>query len=468
MADRPNLILIITDHWRGDCLGRLGHAVAETPHLDSLSANGVTFRRGYTPSPSCTPARRCLMTGMTPASTGMIGYADGKPWDYRHTFAGELTQAGYQTINVGKTHFHPSRKHLGFEQLFTSEDYKEWLKFQPDAHTDHHAHGVPGNSWIARPNHLPERMMEETWFVNTALDRLQKRDPTRPFFLCLSFNGPHPPWCPPAVYYEQFIDRPLPPPVVGEWSEHHATDVRYPLDANSWRGRIAPHLNQRARAAYFGYLSFLDAQVGRLMDFIGRGGMGGNTMIAFTADHGEMLGDHNLWRKTYAYEPSARIPFIVVPPRPVAGPRNVESDALVGWEDLMPTFLEAAGVAIPDTVEGRSLMPLLRGETPEWRDWYHHEHGPCYAKDNAYQCLTSHEWKYIWNPITGAEQLFNLLQDPTECHDLAPKKAHAKTLKLWRGRLAKHLANRPEQMSDGKNLKVVSEMPIWRQPVKNV
>ena len=94
MTDRPNLLLILTDHWRGDSLGRLGHPVADTPHLDSLSAGGPTFTRAYTPCPSCIAARRSLMTGMTPYSQGMVGYQDGKPWDYEHTLAGTLRDSG--------------------------------------------------------------------------------------------------------------------------------------------------------------------------------------------------------------------------------------------------------------------------------------------------------------------------------------------------------------------------------------
>ena len=102
---QPHILLILTDHWRGDCLGRLGHPVDEMPHIDSLSRQGTTFTRGYTPCPSCVPARRSLMTGMTPYAQGMVGYQDGKPWNYSHTLAGELQRAGYQTANIGKTHF---------------------------------------------------------------------------------------------------------------------------------------------------------------------------------------------------------------------------------------------------------------------------------------------------------------------------------------------------------------------------
>jgi arylsulfatase len=445
-----NLVLILTDHWRGDCLGRLGHPVAETPHLDSLSRQGATFTRAYTPCPSCIAARRSLWSGMTPASQGVIGFQDGTPWDFQHTLAGELKQAGYQTICIGKTHFHPPRLHLGFEQLYLHEDYEQWLAERGGAFGPSHLHGVPRNSWIGRPHYLPEPLTKEVWCTSKALECIARRDPTRPYFLCLSFNGPHPPWCPPQVYYDMFINRPMPAPVVGQWAQRHGDEAQYPLDVNAWRGRLPEHVHQRARAAYFAYLAFLDAQIGRLMTHLKPALK--DALVVMSSDHGEMLGDHHLWRKTYAYEPSARVPFILRPPDRWNVPANRTIDQVVGWEDLMPTFLEAAGLSIPRTVEGRSVIPLLHGRAEGWREYYHGEHAPCYHPDNANQYLTDHRWKYIWNPSTGQEQLFDLPSDPAECHDLAGVKQHAQTLEHWRQRLVEHLRNRTEGLSNGRRL----------------
>ena len=399
------------------------------------------------------------MTGMTPYSQGMVGYRDGQPWDYPHTLAGELTAAGYQTANIGKTHFYPARKHLGFEQLVIPTDYEEWLGQQPGIETDKLAHGVPANSWLGRPNHLPEHQMEETYFVGRALDFLHKRDPTRPFFLTLSFNGPHPPWCPPQVYYDQFIDRDLPKPEIGDWAERHARDARYPLDVNAWRGTLPEHIVHRARAAYFAYLAFLDAQIGRLVERLQRSGLLDDTLIVFTSDHGEMLGDHHLWRKTYAYEASARVPLIAVAPGSMNVERNVECDALVGWEDIMPTFLQAAETDQPESVEGHSVLELLKDPSHTLRPYYHGEHAPCYHPENANQFLTDARWKYIWNPINGEEQLFDLQADPHECADLARKEPDV--LAHWRQTMARQLACRQEQLSDGTQLRT-GAVQAWR------
>lgn len=467
METRKNLVLILTDHWRGDCLGRLGHPAAETPHLDSLSASGTTFTNAFTPCASCIAARRSIMTGMTPASHGMFGYQDGQPWPYRHTLAGELARAGYQTINVGKTHFYPARMHLGFEELIVPEDYNEWLEKETGLVRAKFAHGVHGNSWLARPGHLPEIQQEETWLTNQAMERLGKRDPERPFFMCLSFNGPHPPWCPPQYFFDLFMNKKLPDPIVGEWAERHANEAVYPMNVNAWRGKIPPELNHRARAGYFAYLAYIDSQIGRFIEFLGRSKLLRDTMFVFTSDHGEMLGDHHLWRKAQPYDSSARIPMIVCPPSSMNITVNTENSALTGLEDVMPTLLEAADVPVPDTVEGQSMLPLMKNSSGEGRSYYHHEHSACYAKENAYQCITTKDWKYVWTPPTGAEQLFNRSTDPCELRNLAGAGDCADILAEHRLILARELQDRPENLSDGKILKT-GEVPVWRAPVKNV
>jgi arylsulfatase A-like enzyme len=141
--------------------------------------------------------------------------------------------------------------------------------------------------------------------------------------------------------------------------------------------------------------------------------------------------------------------------------RNREIPQVVGWEDILPTFLEVAGASIPDSVEGRSVLPLLRGETAGWREVYHGEHSPCYHPENANQFLTDGTWKYIWNPITGEEQLFHLAEDPQECRDLAGERSSADTLAIWRERMVKELAGREEGLSDGKRL-IPGKVPAWR------
>ena len=218
------------------------------------------------------------MTGMTPSSAGMVGYADGKPWDYEHTLAGELARSGYQTINVGKTHFHPERLRLGFHELVLGEDYDAWIDAETSTPRAKVAHGVTHNSWFGRPNHLPEHQMEEAWLVSRAIELLEKRDPTMPFFLYLSLSGPHPPWCPPKAYFDLFIDRDMPQPVVGDWAEKHDREASRPLTVGAWRGSLPSEVIQRTRAAYFAFIAYVDAQIGRLFDAM-RGLVDDNCMV---------------------------------------------------------------------------------------------------------------------------------------------------------------------------------------------
>jgi arylsulfatase A-like enzyme len=391
----------------------------------------------------------------------MLGYQDGQPWPYDITLAGELARSGYQTINVGKTHFHPPRLHLGFEELIIPADYDEWIEKETGLVRGRFAHGVHGNSWMSRPSHLPETQMEETWLTNEAMNRIDKRDPERPFFICISYNGAHPPLCPPRDFFDMFIHKDIPDPVIGEWAEEAGEPGR-PPDVNAWRAKLPPETVRRTRAAYYAYLAYIDSQVGRFIEFLGRRGLK-NTFFLFTADHGEMLGDHYMWRKTYAHDGSARIPFIAAAPRGWNIRRNRQIESLVGLEDVMPTLLDAAGVSIPDTVEGKSILPLLRQEDAEWREVYHHEHSPCYGKENAYQCLTSREWKYVWNPINGNEQLFNRTDDRFERTDLSQEPSCRSELEKWRLALAQELQGRAENLSDGEKL-TPGDVPVWREP----
>jgi arylsulfatase A-like enzyme len=171
-----------------------------------------------------------------------------------------------------------------------------------------------------------------------------------------------------------------------------------------------------------------------------------------TADHGEMLGDHHLWRKSYGYEGSARVPFLCR-----FGPltdieKGQAHQHAVGLQDVMPTMLDAAELSIPDSVEGRSILPILRGETDQWRDTFHGEHADCYDPKESMHFLTDGKRKYIWFPLTGKEQFFDLEADPEERNDLSDHPGRENELVAWRERLIERLARRDDGFSDGKQL----------------
>ncbi|HID05739.1 MAG TPA: DUF229 domain-containing protein, partial [Armatimonadetes bacterium] len=329
------------------------------------------------------------------------------------------------------------------------DDYMEWLKCKAGPEAHEHGHGLDLNGWTARPWHLDENLHPVVWTVNTTLEQLKKRDPTRPFFAWCSFLRPHSPYDPPKVFWDMFINRELPDIPIGDWARKY--DVPNPgLSIIAWYGRLTPEQNHRMRAAYMAMVSFIDAQVGRLLVALQRElGVLDDTLIIFTSDHGDMMGDHHLHRKTYAYEGSARIPFLVRYPKGWDLPTGT-FEHVVGLQDVMPTILEAAGIQVPEGVTGKSIFSAVRGES--WREFIHGEHSPCYSVDEAMHYLTDGREKYIWLPASNTELFFDLTVDRQERRNLADDPAYRERIELWRNRLIKLLGERGDGFSDGKQL----------------
>ena len=482
---QPNIIMIMTDQMRGDAMSCAGHPDIETPNIDFLASRGTRFSRAYSAVPSCLPARATLWSGQSQWHTGVLGMGAGQgqiPNDFPHTLPGELAHAGYQTHLVGKGHFHPQRTSMGFESAELDEsgrmwdqpeedDYRQWFAGQTDAHVSPDDHGVFWNSWHARPWHLDEDLHPTAWTMWRSIEFLRARDRNRPFFLNISFARPHSPYVPPAVYFDRYERKPLSEPVVGGWASRH-DDAFEAADPNAWRGVMPGEQVHRARAGYFGEISFIDQQIGRLTNYLARHDAEAyaNTWFVFLSDHGDMLGDHNLWRKTYAYDGSARIPFIVTPPIPSArrGERVSIAGAVVELRDVMPTVLEIAGIDAPATVDGASVLPLTKSESAadvRWRDYLHGEHCTCYSSEQEMHYLTDGRQKYIWFPRLDEEQLFDLVADPGERVDLTDHPTHQADLRRWRERLVAELDGRDcGWVSDG-TPRVPSDEPLvspWR------
>lgn len=462
MHNRPNILLITTDQHRGDCLGLAGHPVVETPHLDALFQQGAWFPRAYSEVPSTTSARRTVISGQHPERHGMVGYKDGVPFEVRHTLPGELARAGYHTQFVGNMHLHPHRKLFGFHHKVLHEgprgvpgyvdDYNTWLAHTPWGAVAERDHGLDSNSWVARPFHLPEWCHTTYWTVDRAIHFLDRKDPTQPFFLWISFVKPHAPLDSPEPYFRLYLDLDLPEPPIGDWAHIHHVETHGP-DVNAWRAVLPRRVVHRAQAAYYGLITHIDHQLSRLFQHLRNLRLWEDTFVLMTSDHGEMLGDHYLYRKSYAYEGSARVPFLI---RYARGMEDLKPgkivDQVVELTDVMPTLLDAAGVEVPETVDGRSVLPLLRGEAVHWRAYVHGEHSSCYNPENAMQYLTDGKEKYLWFPVTGQEQLFNLVEDPQECRDLVRLPEAKDCVAKWRARLIRELAGRSDGLSDGKRL----------------
>ena len=463
--ERPNVVLIMVDQWRGDCLSVEDHPVVQTPYLDQLALDGVRFSRAYSATPTCIPARAALFTGLTQRSHGRVGYRDGVPWNYEHYLADEFTRHGYQTQAVGKLHVYPERSQVGFQNVIlhdgylhyarkrdhdldSIDDYLPWLRQQLGRDADYFDHGVNCNSWVARPWDKSEDLHPTNFVVAQSIGFLRRRDPRKPFFLFMSFHRPHPPYDPPAWAFDQYLAESMPDVPVGDWAATFS-DRADPRRPDALVGDIDPRALRRARAGYYGHMTHIDHQINRFLEVLQEFGLRDNTYVCFTSDHGEMMGDHHLFRKAYPYEGSARVPMILKGPPGSGIGRGQVADQVVELRDVMPTLLDIAGLPIPESVEGQSFLPLARGAAVEWRPYLHGEHT---IFDQSAQWLTDGHEKYVWYSGTGVEQLFDLDRDPRELRDLAAKPEAAARVALWRARLIEELSGREEGFTDGKEL----------------
>ena len=471
MTDKPNVVLIVVDQWRGDCLSIDGHPVVHTPFLDQMALRGTRFRRAYTACPSCIAARAGLFTGLSPRSHGRVGYQDGVPWDYPVTLAGEFTRYGYQTHAIGKMHVYPERSQVGFqnvilhdgflhyarrhhEDLTRVDDYIPWARQILGRDVDFFEHGVDCNSMVARPWDKDEYLHPTNFVVTQSIDFLRRRDPRKPFFLFMSFHRPHPPYDPPAWAFEQYVGREMPAPPLGDWVDLY-NEYANPYDPAGHVGKVDPHVLQRARAGYYGHMTHIDHQIYRFIEAMRQYNVFDNTYFLFTADHGEMMGDHHMFRKGYAYEGSARVPFILAGPRDSGIVHGSAYDQVVELRDVMPTLLSCAGLPVPENVGGFSVLPLARGGEPAWREYIHGEHT---VFGQSMQWLTDGHEKYIWLSGSGHEQLFDLDADPQELHDLARDPGASERVARWRQTLITELAGREEGFTDG--LQLIAGRPV--------
>ena len=459
---RPNVLLIMCDQLRGDCLGFAGHPDVKTPYLDSLAAQSTFFERAYSACPTCLPARVSLFTGQTPAHHGRVGYEDGVSWDFPHMLPQVFSDAGYQTACAGKLHVHPPRLACGFQTLRlhdgylgcyqgvdipywmhqdVHDDYLRFLRHElgPDADVD--STGPECNSWVYHPWVYEERLHPTNWVADETIRLLETRDRTRPFFLMASFVRPHPPLDAPASYYERYERRELREPARGDWDDLAATE-RDGMVPNSVHGCRDATLRHEAMAGYYAAVTHVDHQVGRLISALKRDGSFNDTIIVFLADHGEMLFDHSLWRKLLPYEGSARIPLFFRVGTHLAKAPAHRSQSVVELMDVMPTLLDLCGIEAPEGVDGSSLAgDILRAEELE-RPYVHGEHA--FTPEQSHHYIVTPRDKYVWFSQTGREQYFDLSEDRSEAHDLIDEPAYRERVAQMRAWLVSELEGREE------------------------
>ncbi len=426
-AERPNVLLMTADQWPGGLLGCAGHSVVQTPTLDQLARNGVRYTRAYSESPICIPARRTLMTGTDTRTHGDRVFNTVAPWPHELTSLPQaFRDAGYGAHAVGKLHVYPPRDRIGFEDVQLAEegrphlgaidDYEIFLADRGFA-GQQFAGGMNNNNYMHRPWHLPEDCHVTNWATQAMCRAIKRRDPTRPTFWYLSYTAPHPPLTPLAAYMDYYRQFAPPPAIRAGWGERtDALPRALQMGRNFWpplpEGALA-----EVRRAFYALCTHIDHQFRLVLGTLREEGLLDNTIILFTADHGDMLGDHGLYAKRLFYEGSARVPLILMGGAGDARvPAGTADDRPVGLADVMPTLLELAGVPTPPTVTGRSMLGASR------RDFLY---GDCLEDHAATRMVHDGRHKLIWYPAGNRTQLFDLAEDPTESRDLSGDPGYA-------------------------------------------
>lgn len=410
---RPNLLLITTDQQRADCVGYAGHPCVRTPHLDMLAKEACTFSRAYVDCPVCIPARTTLITGRQAHRYGCPSFQPKFRVDHpREDYLGSLlTAAGYQTCLIGKSHWHTEPTfNAGFEQWYSfgrlRRERSRHLPEQPSP-------GIGFNELTPALGTEPTEWQSSTWAITEALEFLQARDRSRPFCLWVSLIDPHPPNVIHEPFFSLYDHDTIPEPITAAWSNEEA--LPYALERlriGNDHARPTANAIRKARGVYYGMITHIDHQLGRLFGGLMRAGLWQDTAIAFSSDHGEMLFDHGFGFKGNLLEPSARVPLLMRLPHDFGGPRGQTNDSLVQWADLLPTLCELADARSPKNLDGQSLLPLLSGDAPQLRDTLHGQ------IDNQHAFFEGPH-KYLYFADDGRELVFNVETDPLDQNDLA-------------------------------------------------
>ena len=465
-----NVLFIMCDQLRHDFLGCTGHPHLKTPNIDALAARGVRFDRAYVQSPICGPSRMSTYTGRYVRS-------HGSTWNNVPLRVGEMTLGdhleplGVRTALCGKTHMTADAE--GMRRLGISPDsatgrriaecgFEAWDRLdglhpsggtEPSHYNGHLrqlGYDVPnpwedfaasaedgaGNivsGWLMENAGSPARVAEEhaeTPYATTRAMEFMEDAGDRPWCLHLSYIKPHWPYCAPAPYHALYGPEHVLPPIRSETERQdpHPVLAAY-FDQRFSKVFSRPEVRSRVIPAYMGLVAQIDAQVGRLLAWMDDRGLTEDTMVVFTSDHGDYLGDHWLGEKELFHEQSVRVPLIVVDPSSEAdGTRGQVLDHLVEAIDLAPTFVDwFGGAARSHVFEGRSLLPLVRGDAPAWRQVVISEYD--YSMRRVRQVLDQPigdcrltmvfdgRWKYV-HAEGFRPMLYDLETDPDEFHDL--------------------------------------------------
>ena len=452
-TSKPNFLFINTDQQRLDSLGCYGCSVAQTPHIDRLAAEGVRFDQCHTAQPVCMPARASWFTGQYPSHNGC--WANGVPLDpASDMIQTRLKAGGYHTALIGKIHLdnvwmrstpHPN---YGFDLLqecegdpYCKDDYFQWLD-EHGLYDDYLEQFKAGGHFERYVREIPIEFHQNTWLTNHVDDYLRARsEDGQPFFLSAGFFDPHHPFDPVEPYASRFKAGDMPPPISGD------DEAAMTPHAREKRADFREICDDPARiggtiAAFHAMVAHLDDAVGRIMDALRRHGVEENTVIIFTSDHGELLGDHGMLLKgPFFFDPSIRVPLIWKLP-PSMACQGVDT-GFTSSVDLAPTVAALAGVQGPVRTQGQTLFdhegqlrptPARRAALTEWRGENLHM-GAGAPPTPAVRCLVTEDWKYVHYEGRDFGELYHRHEDPSEIRNRWADPQHQPVVQLLRGEL---------------------------------
>jgi len=450
MASRPNIVFVLTDQQRYDTIAAWGFDHMITPNLDRLTQQGTSFDNMYITAPSCAPSRASLFSGVYPHTNGV--FRNDEPWNY--CWVKDLAEAGYRTVNVGKMHTMPVEGPFGFHERHVVEnkdrDHPN-LPFYLDNWDK--AYFLSGKQ---KPSRVSQRLRSDynellgawvweddemlhpdvfvgqmaCWWVN-------RYTGDEPFFLQVGLPGPHPPYDPTQETLDMYTDREMPAPIPPDPESQPAAmqelrkfHLGEDADGVVHLANPTAEQSQRQRAHYYANVTMIDKQVGDLLDALEQRGVLDNTIIIFTSDHGDCLGDHGHSQKWNMYEATVRVPAIVSWPGHV--PEGQRVNDLVALFDFGPTILEYAGIEPPEWMEATSLSPYLGGSTDQIRQRVYSEHSnDALLTGTRFMTMIRDGFMKLVHFVDSDEgQLFNLAEDPDELINLWDDPEH-ETTRAW-------------------------------------
>lgn len=433
---RPNILFLMTDQHRFDVAGFAGNQVVRTPNLDRLASGGVVFTNAYTPSPICVAARQCMAAGQLPKTCDCVGMNDVDVELGHMTMARRFSQYGYATICCGKLHIVGEDQMQGWTTRIAGlneievaqqnvrgmvEPYVKKERTGWDWAKELRVAGPGVNLWAERDEFAVDGALQyiDMYFNGTRYDR---QTPDRPIFLNVSLTIPHYPYLCDADRFRYYVNR------VSPYEEAP------PEHPGMLFGKINPPATarelRRATAAYYGLVEQADDYFGQVLEALEQAGQDlDDWIVIFTSDHGDMLGEHGLWHKVVFYEGSARVPLFIRMPKRFGGGGTVDSN--VNLCDLFATLCDLAGLPVPDGLDSRSLVPLLKDKADnEW----HNESVSVIGKSPSVM-IKDGDLKYIYFSSGDPEILFDLAVDPNETRSVIAQARYADELGRFRKRL---------------------------------